>query len=73
MAANEYRRLAAECLLVAEDVTNAQSRNLLIHMSQSWLRLAHQSEKNLTTDTPPSEATGSAVVQHRHIQPKKEA
>jgi hypothetical protein len=36
-------------------------------MSQSWLRLAHQSEKNLTTNIdyetqpPPSEARGSAV------------
>src|SRR6266481_3704925 len=47
MAADEYRRLAAECLRIAEDVINSQSRNLLIHMSQSWLRLAHQYEHNL--------------------------
>src|SRR5947209_20319533 len=47
MAADKYRRLAAECLRIAEDVINSQSRNLLIHMSQSWLRLAHQYEQNL--------------------------
>jgi hypothetical protein len=48
-------------------------------MAESWLRLAQQAEKNLTTDlvyeTPPlpSEAGGSAVAQQQQqIQPKKE-
>ena len=69
MAADEYRRLAAECLRIAEDVINSQSRNLLIHMSQSWLRLAHQYEQNLAP------TSGSATVQQQQqqqIQPKKD-
>jgi hypothetical protein len=68
MAADEYRRLAAECLRIAEDVINSQSRNLLIHMSQSWLRLAHQYEQNLA-----STSSGSATVQQQQqIQSKKD-
>ena len=69
MAADKYRRLAAECLRIAEDVINSQSRNLLIHMSQSWLRLAHQYEQNLAP------TSGSATVQQQQqqqIQPKKD-
>lgn len=69
MAADEYRRLAAECLRIAEDVINSQSRNLLIHMSQSWLRLAHQYEHNLAP------TNGSATVQQQQqqqIQPNKD-
>jgi hypothetical protein len=75
-AADEYRRLAAECLLIAEDVIHPESRNLLIHMSQSWLRLAHQAEKNLATNigyetlAPPCEASGLAVVQQQQRQIK---
>src|SRR5207244_3231178 len=62
MAADEYRRHAAECLRIAEDVINSQSRNLLIHMSQSWLRLAHQYEQNLAP------TSGSATVQQQQQQ-----
>ncbi len=82
MAVDEYRRHAGECLRIAEHVTNSQSRTVLIHMAQAWLRLARQAEKNLATNIdyathpPPSEATGSAVVQQQQqqqkIQPKKE-
>jgi hypothetical protein len=69
MAADEYRSHAEACLRVAEDVTNSQSRALLIHMAQAWLRLAHQAKKNLATnidsETPPRPrgASRSAVVQ----------
>jgi hypothetical protein len=37
MTNNEYRRYAAECLLIADGITNAESRMLLLAMAQaSW-------------------------------------
>jgi len=60
MAADEYRRLAAECLRIAKEVINSQSRNLLMHMSQSWLRLAQQAEHS------------GVQQQQQQVQPKKE-
>jgi hypothetical protein len=73
MAADEYRRHAVECLRIADETINARSRVLLIDMAQSWLRLAHQAEKNLTTvyETPPRPAR-PVMQQQQQIQPKKE-
>jgi transcriptional regulator with XRE-family HTH domain len=50
MAADEYRRNAIECFRIADETISAQSRVLLIHMAESWLRLADQAEKNHITD-----------------------
>jgi hypothetical protein len=79
MSIDEYRRHAAECLRIAEDVIDSRYRISLVNMAESWLRLAQQAEKNLTTDliyeTPPllSEAASPAVAQQQQqIQPKKE-
>jgi hypothetical protein len=33
-----------------DGISDTPSRLLLIHMAQAWLRLADQSERNLTTD-----------------------
>jgi hypothetical protein len=70
-AADDYRRLASECLLIADDFTDPNNRNLLSHMAQTWLRLAHQRDG----EAPPSpvDAIGAAVVQQQQqIQPKEE-
>ena len=62
MRPEKYRRHAAECLRIAEVVTDPQNRILLIHMAQAWLLLAQQIEKNRASDTvyeppsPPAEA-----------------
>jgi hypothetical protein len=50
MAADEYRRNAIECFRIAEETMTARSRVLLIHMAESWMRLAQQAEKNLTNE-----------------------
>jgi len=39
---NEYRLYAAECLCIADDITDAQNKTLLVAMAQAWLRLAQQ-------------------------------
>ena len=54
------------------------SRALLIQMAQTWLHLAHQAEKNLTTDlvyeTPPPRGERPVLQQQQQqVQPKKTA
>ena len=45
MAMNEYRRHAAECLSIADDITiNPKSKLLLLGMAQAWLKLALRAE-----------------------------
>jgi hypothetical protein len=48
MAVNEYRRHAAECLCIADDIVDPQKKMLLIAMAQAWLRLAQQAEAGFT-------------------------
>ena len=78
MSVDKYRRHAVECLRIAEGVPDSINRMLLIDMAQTWLLLAQQAEKNLTTDlvyeTPPlpADAIGPAPVQQQQqIQPGK--
>jgi hypothetical protein len=53
----EYRRHAALCLKLANEVTDQRGRSALIDMASAWIRLAEQAEKNSTLDivyeTPP--------------------
>jgi hypothetical protein len=50
MAPEEYRCMAAECLRIADGIAHPNYQMALIGMAQAWLRLAHQAERNLTTD-----------------------
>jgi hypothetical protein len=43
--AEEYRRLAQECLIAARTVSTAPARSTLIKMAQVWERLADEQEK----------------------------
>jgi hypothetical protein len=57
MAAEDYRRHAAECLRMAEQITEPGGKAVMIDMARSWLRLAEQAETNRLNDivyeTPP--------------------
>jgi hypothetical protein len=44
MAINEYRRYAAECVLVADGMTNPGHKVSLLAMAQAWLKLARRAE-----------------------------
>ena len=46
--AEEYRRLARECLRLVPTVTREDSGRLLIEMARVWIRLATEQE------TPPA-------------------
>ena len=51
MAMNEYRRHAAECLSIVDDITTSpKNRLVLVAMAQSWLRLAQRAEQNLAAE-----------------------
>jgi hypothetical protein len=79
MSAKNYRLYAQECFQIAANVADPGTKTWLIELAQSWLILAQQAEKNLTSDlvyeTPPprGEASTPAVTQQQQqIQPKKE-
>ena len=60
MEMNEYRCHAAECLVIADDITTSpKNRILLIAMAQAWLRLAQQAEAEMQQPSPSIEPPGS--------------
>ena len=74
MALNEYRRHAAECLLIADEITDPNNKLLLVAMAQAWLRLARRAEEDLTPDfvyetSSPLGKTAQAVERPQHIHP----
>jgi hypothetical protein len=53
--AEEYRRLAGECLRLVSTVTRGDSGRVLIEMARVWIRLATEQETSLNpriADTP---------------------
>ena len=51
-SANDYRRYAAECLALAERLSDSADKARLVQMAQAFLDLANKQER---TDSPPSE------------------
>jgi hypothetical protein len=43
-AAENYRRLAAECLTLAQQLTDPDDRAKMLEMAEAWRRLARWSE-----------------------------
>ncbi len=50
MSPEDYRRHAADCLGIAENVINPQHRARLVIIAHAWLQLARRAEKNPTTE-----------------------
>ena len=42
--ADQYKRRAAECIRMAERADNAEDKDLLMQMAQTWMRLAEKAE-----------------------------
>jgi hypothetical protein len=74
--AEEYRRLARECLEAARSAQNEDGRNALLQMAQVWLRLAAEQAEDLGQGaaTPPgtAEEPRPVVQQQQQVQPKTE-
>lgn len=70
---DEYRRNAANCLSVAEDIADPAARALMIAMARSWHLLADQAERNskvdLVYETPPRPPHQPVAQQQQQIQP----
>ena len=58
MAINEYRRYAAECVLIADGMTSPGHKVSLLAMAQAWLKLARRAED----DAAPTEASAPVSV-----------
>jgi hypothetical protein len=67
--AEEYRRLARECLRLVSTVTREDSGRLLIEMARVWTRLA--SEQQTPLNPRIADTSRPVVQQQQQPQPKK--
>jgi hypothetical protein len=71
--AEEYRRLAEECLAAMRTVSTEEARAILLERAQFWFRLAkEQDNESSNIAVPPTAAGGSQPVaqQQQQVQPK---
>jgi hypothetical protein len=76
----EYRAHAAECVRLAQQTSEPQSKSSLLDMARAWLVLVTQNEKNsqttlvYETPEPPQQVTQQQQQpqQPQQPQPKKE-
>lgn len=70
-SAEEYRRLARECLETARTLSNEEGRAALLQMAQVWQRLADEAESLVGgTLPPPATEPAQPAQQQQQIQPK---
>ena len=74
--AEEYRRLAQECLGLTRSLSTKEAQVALVDMAAHWLCLAEEQEKGTDIEgpIPPSSAAESqpAAQQQQQVQPKDE-
>jgi hypothetical protein len=46
----EYRRLAADCVRIAQQTENQETKALLLHMAEKWRELAERADNQLGAD-----------------------
>ena len=73
--AEEYRRLAQECLAMARAVSREEARANLMVMAQVWQRLADEQDQGtdlseVPMPPPPAEPSQPVVQQQQQVQPK---
>jgi hypothetical protein len=52
--ASDYRKRAEECVQLAQTVRTPQQRTMLLHIAETWLRLANDSQSKLNLSGEPS-------------------
>ena len=67
-----YRRLARECLEVANTFRNGDQRDALLQMAAVWTRLADHHADSTMPFFPSVQGEQPAVQQQQQIQPKDE-
>ena len=73
--AEEYRRLAQECLTTARLASTGEARVASLEMARTWFRLAEEQDNessNIAGSVPPPAAGESqpAAQQQQQVQPK---
>jgi hypothetical protein len=72
--AEEYQRLAQECLAMARTVSTEEARANLVAMAEVWQRLADQQSEGTdlaeVSAPPAAEAPQSVTQQQQQAQPK---
>src|SRR5262249_37758954 len=68
--AEEYRRLAQECLALARTVSTREARANFVAMAETWLRLAEEQDQGSALTVPPPPAEQPAMQQQQQVQPK---
>ena len=48
--ATDYRKRAEECMEIAQTARTSAQRTMLIHIAETWLRLASDAEGNAVHD-----------------------
>jgi len=61
--AEEYRRLAKQCLEMARTISSPDGHDIMVQMARTWLRLAEEQETSIFPDRP-------AAQQQQQVQPK---
>ena len=74
--AEEYRRLARECLAAARSASTEEGRAALTDMAQHWFRLAEQQDdESASLDgparPPTTEDSRPVAQQQQQVQPKE--
>jgi hypothetical protein len=71
--AEEYRRLARECLMLAGTGVTPEGHSSLVEMARVWIRLADEQDIATTPLIRPSESTQTDTPQQQQqqVQPKK--
>lgn len=54
MAAEKYRRYAAKCLEMADQISDPSDRKAMLDMANAWLRLASQVTKFRLNEIAPA-------------------
>jgi hypothetical protein len=70
--AEEYRRLAQQCLDVARTIRDPDGHAALVQMAQVWQRLANEQESATSLWPTAAESAQPSAQQQQQIQPKDE-
>jgi hypothetical protein len=68
--AEQYRRLARECLRLVATVATEEARALLIEMARVWTRLAAEQAPSIAPGSP--DGPQPAVQQQQQLPPKND-
>lgn len=61
-AAADYRKRAQECVEIARTARTAAQRTMLLHIADTWMRLAKDAENHAVVTTAARQLPGSPTL-----------